>query len=199
MLSTGLANYMLSTFCSCPDVCVLPIAFVPRPLVLYHRDSLFALIALTCASVKKQPALHISSAPDSVKLCSHGKRRCKVSIWFARRVHNSRPAASRCCFSCVCWRPGDLKAAHLCGSRERADHCRERFMTQPACNCWWFSSFRGLKQEDTEFLSLFPLLAAFISSSSSSLIQCVSLSLSLPPSAASHTFSSLSVCLCVCL
>lgn len=79
-------------------------------------------------------------------------------------------------------------------SRISADHW-ESFITRPACNCWWLSTFQGQKQKDTEFFSFFSPLAALISCTF--LIQQVTYLLYflvLPP-----LTPSFSVCLCIYL
>lgn len=65
MLSSGLASCTFSTFYLCPDVCACA-PFVPRLLVLCHRDSLLALLLMDHLRVCKNNCFAYRLAPDSV-------------------------------------------------------------------------------------------------------------------------------------
>lgn len=142
MLSTGLANYMLSTFYLCPDVCACaPLAFVPWLLVLYHCDSPYGLLLMDHAHLcvcKNNICFAYQLAPDSVNFAVMEKKMQSVNLICRVLTIVSDHAAASCCFLCVFIAGQVTKRPHTSAvspSRERADHCRERFMTQPACNC----------------------------------------------------------------
>lgn len=134
MLSAGLAGCMLNTFSPCLDVCARAPPFVPWLLVLYRHDSLFGLLLLDHAHLQKTAALLIGTLLAAQSLQSWKREMQSVNLICTE--------AELFVFECVRM---SLPARWLQGCTSLqyhpADHCRGRFMIQPACNRWWFSSF----------------------------------------------------------
>lgn len=112
---------------------------------------------------------------DSVKSAVTEKKMQSVHLICAQQWKSLDPTAA-----CLLpgW-PGDWGRTPLQyhpAERGETTAERERFMTQAACNCWWFSNFQGLEKEDTEFLrfSVFCSMLCFLLPSSVSLLLTLS-------------------------